>query len=204
MNQRNSFFTGRFRVLLPPAALLWNQLVYWGGAALAENKHHLDLSTPIDTAIPLLAWTVSIYFGCYAFWALHYCLCAKEPWRAKPFFKADFWAKGICFFFFVFLPTTMARPAVQGLNLWESLVRALYLVDAPVNLFPSIHCLNSWLCWASARDDPMFSRGYKAFALVMAVAVCASTLTTRQHVLADILGGILLAEACWQLARKKA
>ena len=142
-----------------------------------------------------------IYFGCYAFWALHYCLCAAVPLRARRFFTADFIAKGVCFVFFVGLPTTMARPTVQGLNVWESLVRALYILDAPVNLFPSIHCLNSWLCWASARDIPAFSRGYKAFALCAAVAVCVSTLTLRQHVLLDVAGGILLAEVCWRLAK---
>lgn len=194
----------RLRFALPLAALCWNQLVYWGGAALAESKPHFDFSTPLDNAIPLIPWTVSIYFGCYGFWAVHYCLFAARRDLAGRFFKADFWAKGVCFFFFVFLPTTMARPAVQGLNLWESMVRALYQMDAPVNLFPSIHCLNSWLCWASARDMPEFSRGYKAFALVMAVAVCLSTLTTRQHLLLDAAGGILLAEFCWQLAGEKA
>ena len=191
----------RWRLLLPPAALLWNQLVYWGGAALAETRHHYQFSTALDRAIPLIPWTVCIYFGCYAFWALHYCLCAAVPLRARRFFTADFIAKGVCFVFFVGLPTTMARPAVQGLNVWESLVRALYILDAPVNLFPSIHCLNSWLCWASARDIPAFSHGYKAFALCAAVAVCVSTLTLRQHVLLDVAGGILLAEVCWRLAK---
>ena len=194
-------FSTRWRFLLPPAALLWNLLVYWGGAALAETRHHYQFSTALDRAIPLIPWTVCIYFGCYAFWALHYCLCAAVPLRARRFFTADFIAKGACFVFFVGLPTTMARPAVQGLNVWESLVRALYILDAPVNLFPSIHCLNSWLCWASARDIPAFSRGYKAFALCAAVAVCVSTLTLRQHVLLDVAGGILLAEVCWRLAK---
>ncbi len=194
-------FSTRWRLLLPPAALLWNQLVYWGGAALAETRHHYQFSTALDRAIPLIPWTVCIYFGCYAFWALHYCLCAAVPTRARRFFTADFIAKGVCFVFFVGLPTTMARPAVQGLNVWESLVRALYILDAPVNLFPSIHCLNSWLCWASARDIPAFSHGYKAFALCAAVAVCVSTLTLRQHVLLDVAGGILLAEVCWRLAK---
>lgn len=203
MKQRKAsrLFATRWRLLLPPAALLWNQLVYWGGAALAETRHHYQFSTALDRAIPLIPWTVCIYFGCYAFWALHYCLCAAVPTRARRFFTADFIAKGVCFVFFVGLPTTMARPTVQGLNVWESLVRALYILDAPVNLFPSIHCLNSWLCWASARDIPAFSRGYKAFALCAAVAVCVSTLTLRQHVLLDVAGGILLAEVCWRLAK---
>ena len=34
----------------------------------------------------------------------------------------------------------------------------------------------------------------------MAVAVCLSTLTTRQHVLPDVAGGILLSELCYWVA----
>ena len=34
----------------------------------------------------------------------------------------------------------------------------------------------------------------------MAVAVCLSTLTIRQHVLMDVVGGILLSELCYWVA----
>lgn len=33
-----------------------------------------------------------------------------------------------------------------------------------------------------------------------AAAVCLSTMTTRQHVIADVAGGILLAEGCYYVA----
>ncbi len=35
----------------------------------------------------------------------------------------------------------------------------------------------------------------------MAVLVCLSTLLTKQHVIADVIGGILLAEACLWLGK---
>lgn len=35
-----------------------------------------------------------------------------------------------------------------------------------------------------------------------AIAICISTLTTRQHVLADIFGGIGAAELSWLAAEK--
>lgn len=38
----------------------------------------------------------------------------------------------------------------------------------------------------------------------MALAVFISTLTTRQHVIVDIFGGVLLAEGCYWLAGRKA
>lgn len=36
----------------------------------------------------------------------------------------------------------------------------------------------------------------------MAVLVCVSTLTTKQHVIVDVAGGVLLAEFCYWIAKK--
>ncbi len=79
-------------------------------------------------------------------------------------------------------------------------MRFLYWADSPENLFPSIHCLASWLCWVGVRGRREVPFWYRAFSLFMALAVCACTLTTKQHVLADAVGGVILAELCWLLA----
>ena len=41
---------------------------------------------------------------------------------------------------------------------------------------------------------------YRHFSLAMAVAVCISTLTTRQHVIFDVGGGVVLAEVSYILS----
>lgn len=188
-------------LLLPLAAIIWNQTVYYGGGRLALGLGHQDWTLPIDLATPFLPWTVSIYFLCYLFWGWNYVLCAKqEKPAAYRFYCADFLAKAVCLVCFLLLPTTNVRPAVEGSGLWESLMRFLYQVDAPVNLFPSIHCLVSWLCWIGVRRREDVPRWYRHFSFWMAVAVCLSTLTTKQHVVADVAGGVLLAEICWQVA----
>lgn len=196
--------------------LLWNQLVYCGARLIAGGWQHYDLTTAVDQRIPFLPWTVVIYFGCYLFWCVNYYLCAAQTnFRhfVKPdkltaqsvsernrFFCADALSKAICLFFFLVLPTTNVRPEITGTGLWADLMRFLYQVDAADNLFPSIHCLVSWLCWIGVRrrrDLPAF---YRWFSLLAAVAVCLSTLTTRQHVLADVFGGVVLAEFCYLIA----
>ena len=93
----------------------------------------------------------------------------------------------------------MARPEITGSGFWKDAMRFLYWLDQPYNLFPSIHCAISWLCWDSVRGNERFPKWYRVLTFVCGVAVCISTLTTRQHVLADILGGIALAEICWRL-----
>ena len=191
--------------LLPLLAVAWNQSVYYGGHLLAHNAPHRNLELWLDPLVPFVPWTVSIYLGCFAFWAIFYLYMARaEHCLAFRFFLADFLAKGVCLVFFVLLPTTNLRPPVPGDGIWEELMRFVYRVDAPTNLFPSIHCLVSWLCFVGARSLPRFPRWGVWLTGLTATAICLSTLTTRQHVLVDVLGGILLAELCYRAAGHKA
>ena len=191
--------------LLPLCAVVWNQSVYYGGNFLAQNAPHWNLELWLDPLVPFLPWTVSIYLGCFLFWAACYVWMAKQELStACRFYLADFLAKGICLIFFLLLPTTNLRPPVPGDGLWDHLMRFVYQIDAPTNLFPSIHCLVSWLCFIGARSLPRSPRWSVWFTGLMASAICLSTLTTRQHVIVDVLGGILLAEASYWAAGRKA
>lgn len=190
--------------LLPLCAVVWNQSVYYGGNFLAKNAHHWNLELWLDPLVPFLPWTVSIYLGCFLFWAVCYVWMANEETSiACRFYLADFLAKGVCLIFFLLLPTTNLRPLVPGDGLWDHLMRFVYQVDAPTNLFPSIHCLVSWLCFIGARSLPRSPRWSVWFTGLMASAICLSTLTTRQHVIVDVLGGILLAEASYWAAGRE-
>ena len=192
---------GRRTVLLPVLAILWNQLVYYGGLLAAWNSPHLCMALKADSLIPFLPWTVSIYFGCFLFWGVIYIFLARgEKLEAYRFFCADLLAKGVCLVFFVLLPTTMSRPDIHGTDLWAHVMRFLYRVDAPYNLFPSIHCLVSWLCFIGVRRRPGAPRPLVWGTGLAAALICLSTLTTRQHVMADVAGGVLLAEASYRAA----
>lgn len=185
-------------------AIVWNGLVYYAARRLAFALPHHDLTTALDRLLPFLPWTVAVYFGGYLFWLVNYSLCAfgGETQRDR-FFCADLAAKTICFALFILLPTTNVRPDVVGDDLWSALMRLLYRLDAADNLFPSIHCLTSWLSWITVRKRQDIPCAYRIASLIAAVAICFSTLTTRQHVLVDVFGGIALAEVCYALASKE-
>lgn len=185
-------------------AFVWNGLIYYAARQLAAPWSHHDLTTTLDRQIPFLPWTVSVYFGAYLFWFVNYSLCALgDEVRRDRFFCADFMAKAVCLVLFLALPTANVRPEVTGDGLWSALMRLLYRLDAADNLFPSIHCLASWLSWIAVRGRREISRAYRIASLIAAVAICFSTLTTRQHVLVDVFGGIALAEFCYALAAKE-
>lgn len=190
-------------ILLPLVAFIWNQVIYQGAFFLTASRHHFDFALPVDSTIPLIPWTIVIYYGCFLHWGLHYICVAKLGNRnTRQFYAADFLIKSVSFLFFLCLPTVMHRPEVTGTGFWNDTIRFLYWMDKPYNLFPSIHCSVSWLCWINVRKNTQVPKWYRYFALIAAIAVCLSTLTTRQHVLVDIAGGLLVAEVCWALAAK--
>lgn len=189
------------KVCVLAGAILFNQLSYNCSRLIASSWHHYNITLPIDLKIPFIPWTVVIYFGCYFFWAVNYYIAACQQKNDRErFFCADALSKMICFAVFVAFPTTNVRPAVADNNVFDSVMKILYSIDTPDNLLPSIHCLNSWLCWIAVRKRSDVSLSYKIFSLVFAVLVCISTLATKQHVILDVFAGVLLAELCYLIA----
>ncbi len=184
-------------------AMFTNQLVYQGTKLINMNMHHWNIMLPIDHQIPLVSWTVLIYFGSYVFWTLGYTVIALQSDRheSERFFCTALIAKLFCLVFFIAFPTTLTRPEITGTTLFDALMRLLYSLDHPINLFPSLHCIASWLCWVGVRGKREIPFSLKVSALVLAILVFISVLTTRQHVVVDIFGGILVAEISALIAR---
>ena len=179
----------------------WNYAVYSGARLIARGWHHTDITSKLDTIIPFVPWTVIIYIGWYVFWGVNYGLCAAQGVKDRNrFFCADIIAKAVCLVVFLIFPTTNIRPNVTNSDVFEKLMRLVYRLDSPDNLFPSIHCIVSWLCWVGIRGIKEIPFTYRIFSLLAAVAICLSTLTTKQHVIVDVIGGIALAECSYMIA----
>lgn len=179
-------------------AVIYNSFVYYFCRFVTQNRTHYLLDSWIDRQIPVLPWTVLIYFGCYLFWIANYLLCShfsKE--QARRFLGAEILGKTVCFLFYLLLPTTINRPDITSSGFCSDLMRLLYAMDAPDNLLPSIHCFVSWLCYIGMRKDCRYPLLYRIFSMIFAMMVCISTLTTKQHVIADVFVGVALAELCF-------
>ena len=134
--------------------LTCNSLAYYGTRLVTNQRYHFNLSNSLDDKIPFLPWTVIIYFGCYLFWVVNYILgCRQEQKKAFQFMGADLAAKLVCLICFIVFPTTNVRPVIEGSSLWDQVMVCLYEIDAADNLFPSIHCLTSWFCFISVREN---------------------------------------------------
>lgn len=179
---------------------VFNSLIYTGLQILMKHARHFDLTTSVDRAIPLEPMWGFVYLGCFLFWAVNYILITrqgKEGWFQ--FATGDYLSRIVCGIFFILIPTTNVRPEVAGNGIAEQLIRFVYWIDAPTNLFPSIHCLVSWLCFCGIRGRKYVPKWYQAFSALFAIAVFASTLFTKQHFIVDVVAGVLIAELCYYI-----
>lgn len=183
--------------------LFCNFLAYNGTRIFTTDKFHYNLTNKLDELIPFLPWTVVIYLGCYLFWIVNYIFgCRMERETTFRFFCADLFAKLICLLCYVLFPTTNIRPVIEDSHICSQLMGMVYRIDAADNLFPSIHCLTSWFSFIAVRRNDAIPKWYRFTSLTIAVMICISTLTTKQHVLIDVIGGVLLAELSYWFVKK--
>ncbi len=188
------------------ACFALNMIVYSGTMILCKNWVHYDLTTSLDESIPLVSSWMYIYFGCYIFWIVNYVMVARiyrdDKKQFYRFVTTDMMSRLVCAVFYMAFPTTNQRPEIVGVSLSDKLLSFLYSIDQPTNLFPSIHCLVSWLCFVGIRKSEKVSYWYKAFSCIMALLVVASTQFTKQHYFVDAIAGIALAEFLFWLNKQ--
>ena len=200
----------KYAVLPLILALMVNNCIYIGVAQFKNVLSFSSLATSLDEKIPLITPFVIFYVLAYIQWILNYILIGRDSKAlCYRFVSGDILSKIICLFFFILMPTTLIRPEITGTDIFSQLVRFIYSVDSPVNLFPSIHCLESWCCIRAAfklhLKTPERTHIYQAATIIMSLGVFASTLFIKQHVIVDVFGGIAAFEIglrCADLLRK--
>lgn len=145
----------------------------------------------LDRAFPLApAWAL-VYGALYLFLILLpvFVVRQEEHIRRTVFAYLVVWS--VAYAFFLFYPTVAPRPnevTGHGFAAWG--LRVLYDSDPPYNCFPSIHVAHSVV---SALTCVRVHRLLGRVALGCALVVGLSTLYTKQHYVADVLAGIVLA-----------
>lgn len=187
--------------------LIFNVIVYNGNRLLTADRVHYDFAIPfIDDRIPFWRWMIVFYVLSYAFWALGFIVIAREDRETcYELFSGELIGKFLCLVFYLAFPTVMVdwpSGTFEIENGFDWLTQFIYNMDEPNNLFPSIHCSESWFCFRGAMRCKKVGNGYRVFCLLMALAIFASTVMVKQHVFIDILGGVAVAEIGIFWARK--
>ena len=189
-------------------SVLFNFIVYFGNRIITSGRTHYDLSLPLlDDKIPFQSWMITVYIAAYAFWAVGFLLIARDEKEVcYEVFSGELIGKLFCLLFFLLLPTVMVdRPSgFEITNGFDRLTQLIYDLDSPDNLFPSIHCMESWVVVRGAFRcrNLRYPTTWRVFSICMAFAIFASTLLVKQHVFLDVLGGVAVAELGLLLSRK--
>jgi len=151
--------------------------------------------TPADRAIPFIPLTWLIYMLFFPFVIAMSALARERDFdRFRCAVTMAFLLSFVCF---VWFPEAVPRPdeaTIDNAFLRQRLAR-LWMMDLASNGCPSLHvsvtCLACWMAWPSP---------YRWYVAATGVLVCLSTLTLKQHTLADVAGGLSMAMLCAGLA----
>lgn len=160
---------------------------------LNHGPYRLFLRSPIDQALPVVPLFVVPYVSLQPF--IYASLVIFLLFRTRIFQSAVLSMIAtflVSYVFFAFLQTYVDRPVLTGGDVFTKMVRDVYAGDHPFNDFPSLHVSTSTII---AIHWWRFSRRFTWPLILWAALIAMSTVMVRQHYVADIAGGLVLAFA---------
>jgi membrane-associated phospholipid phosphatase len=184
-------FPLRLRVVVPAITLMALVPCYLVIAAVTRGRTLHMPELPLDRMVPLQpAWAV-IYLSYFIFPFLPVLVVRQEEQIRRTFLAwLLVWITG--YVVFLLYPTILPRPASgeigDGFFAW--FLRGIYDADPPRNCFPCLHVATPFV---AALSCYRVHRGVGLAAGLWASLIALSTLFTKQHYVADIIAGIVLA-----------
>jgi membrane-associated phospholipid phosphatase len=180
-------------VLSSGVALLFFCGYFAVGLSTLPAKAH-ELATPLDKRIPFIARSIWIYIWSFSASVIPLFIirCSRLFRRCSLAFAVVICASLACFSMLPVTALHLRADAAQlnaaGPSHWA--VAAIYSLDPPYNLFPSLHvsitALAAFSVWKA-------NRRYGAVLFVGLGLVAISVCTTKQHFVLDALSGLALA-----------
>ncbi len=162
---------------------------------------HSVVLTWIDHAIPLIPWTIWIYVSYYAFIIAAYFFASGHKAEQQVYAGAMMLSAVIGCVIFIFFPTEIPRdlyPWLGRSDMHTKMLDAIREADRPVNCLPSMHVCMTFI--AAVTYSITSRRTWaKALAWFWFVAICFSTMSTKQHYFVDVLAGFGLGVSCCAL-----
>lgn len=165
------------------------------GAIVADGVLHRP-ELPLDRMLPLQpAWSL-VYLSLFDAALLPvFVVHQQDLIRRVVLAFLSIWL--LAYACFLAWPTVAPKPdEVPGSGFSVAVLRVIYDSDIAYNCFPSLHVAQ---CFVAAFACQRVHRGVGVVTLAWAVLVALSTLFTKQHYVADVLGGFVLAVLAWLL-----
>ncbi len=186
--------SNRYKWTLGLTAGAIQSLFYFGIGHLELHRSTELLRTRLDDAIPFWTWTSWFYLPVYA--AIF--IIAISGFRSRELFNRALTAVGLVMFVgalgHIFIRAEYPRPVLHPPypDVSTAFMALVQRIDRPGNVFPSLHVAQtSTLAFLLYRERPRLG----AFTIVLAALLALSTMTTKQHFIADVISGYALAFA---------
>lgn len=171
--------------------LVW-AVLYFSAGHLADAPRARTFDDSILARVPLMPAFAPIYLGVHVFGIIPFCVIPEVRLLRRHLLGAVLIVL-LSSVLWIALPVRVDRPpldpAMPGFGAW--LLRGVYSFDPTTNCFPSAHCAIAVYAAIGLRFAR--SRALFVWGIVTAVLVCASTVLTHQHYVADVLSGAILA-----------
>ena len=196
MTLRRQFDRGIFKTgwipagasVLLAAGVFAASLIY---TPLNHGPALMHLRTPLDNALPLVPLFVIPYVSLEPI--IYFSLIVFLIFRTRIFQSAALsliLAMLVSYAVYLVAQTEVIRPAVTGTDLLSRMVANVYAGDNPYNDFPSLHTSLSTIIaihwWRTDRRPGVVVAAWTAL-------IVASTVFVKQHYVADVASGLLLA-----------
>lgn len=205
---RNLFFVCIPKYALFPLLFIpvYQCILFFGSSHLVSAMTPRMVSTALDDALPLVPAFIYIYCLAYIQWVLGYIIIARESReRCFRYLSGHMIAITLSALIFLVFPTALQHSPLKVTDFTTGLLALIWRLDSynqlSVCLFPSLHCLLSWLCFRGAIGLKKTPGWYVWLQLGFTLLVFASTLFVKQHIWPDILGGVAVAELGLGLSR---
>ncbi len=178
-------------------------LIYFHIIEIVPRSHYMIIATPLDRVIPFcevfiipyLSWFFYILIGVLAVYYLdrrEYDILATELMMGMTIFLL------ISTFFPNRQPMRLLE--MPRTNIFTMMVAALWKVDTPTNVWPSIHVFNSLaieLSLLRIKDARLQKKSVRLGGIVWCILICMSTVLIKQHSILDIVTGMMLMVLCY-------
>jgi membrane-associated phospholipid phosphatase len=165
--------------------------LYFGIGHMTMQRSTELLRTRLDDAIPFWPWTAWCYLPVYA----TIFVMAISGFQSRELFNRGLRAVALVMFVgalgHLLIAAEYPRPILAPPygDLSTRFMAWVQRVDRPGNVFPSLHVAQtSTLAFLLHRDRPRLGR----VAIVLGAILALSTLTTKQHFIADVVSGYAL------------
>lgn len=180
--------------------LLAQVILYFGCEKFQKAPKNLDL--PIDKRIPVIPLFTLIYILWFPLIALFpISLFKASPNLYKIYILAWILDIAISIVIYMVYPTTCTRPSNLRSLKGGWMLKIIYSCSYKgVNCAPSLHCSISTLVLIAAVLCTGMSMILRVVCSVIAFGIIISTMFTKQHVVVDVVTGVLLGVMTFGLA----